>query len=311
VNEVVRLAAAKGYSAIELPTYTNNGQVDAEGLLKAGMARELKRMVEDAGLFISALSNHADSPLVLGPHGKDLAGICDGTKEEQIAFGTRSVIRSAQLANALEVPAIVVFSGVGNFGRFNDWPYPNGWPEEEAAFVKNWLPILDACKGYGVKVAFEPHPNNLIYDLHTTRRCLELCDHHPSFAINFDPANIFYTGINLCSYIDEIGSRIVGVHAKDCELVEHNMARGGLWMLQRDWGNLDRSFRFRIPGWGSINWKSVITELYMVGYDGVFAYEHEDVTMSRADGTDKTIEFLRPLMIQAPFEGRTDRLFQR
>ena len=101
------------------------------------------------------------------------------------------------------------------------------------------------------------------------------------------------------------------VHAKDCELVEHNMARGGYWMLQRDWGNLDRSFRFRIPGWGSINWKSIITELFMVGYDGVFAYEHEDVTMSRADGVDKTIAYLKPLMIQAPYEGRNDKLFQR
>ncbi len=311
VEEVVRLAASKGYEAIELPAYTNNGQVDAEEMLKGNRAKDLARMVKDAGLFISAVSNHADSPLVLGPHGTDLAGVCNGTKEEQIAFGTDSVIRSARLANALEVPAVVAFSGIGNFGRFNDWPNPRGWAEEEAAFVERWVPILDTCKRYGVKIAFEPHPNNIIYDLHTTRRCLDLCDGHPSFAINFDPANLLFTGINLCSYIDEIGPRIVAVHAKDCELVEHNMARGGLWMLQRDWGNLDRSFRFRVPGWGSINWKGIITELSLVGYDGVLAYEHEDVTMSRGDGADKAIEFLKPLMIHAPYEGRSDKLFQR
>jgi sugar phosphate isomerase/epimerase len=311
VMEVVKMAAAKGYEAVELPTYTGNGQVDADELLKGSNAKALKKSIEDAGMFISGLSNHADSPLVLGPHGKDLASICDGTKEEQIAFGTKSMIRSAQLANALEVPAVIAFSGIGNFGHFNDWPYPGGWADEEEAFVANWIPIFDAFKQYGVKVAFEPHPNNIIYDIHTTKRCLALCDNHQSFAINFDPANICYTGINLCSYIDEIADRIVLVHAKDCELVEHNMARGGLWMLQRDWGTLDRSFRFRIPGWGSINWKSIITELFMVGYDGVFSYEHEDVTMSRADGVDKTIAFLKPLMIQAPYEGRNDKLFQR
>ena len=311
VKEVVELAARKGYEAIELPSYIGNGQVDADELLKGGKASELKKMVEDAGLFISGISNHADSCLVLGPHGRDLASVCDGTAAEQIAFGTRSMIRSAQLANALEVPVVIAFSGIGNFGRFNDWPYPGGWAEEQGAFVENWIPIFDEFRKYGVKVAFEPHPNNIIYDLHTTKQCLALCDNHPAFAINFDPANLLFTGINLCAYIDEIGDRIAAVHAKDCEIVEHNLAKGGYWMLQRNWGTLDRSFRFRIPGWGSINWKSVITELFMVGYDGVFSYEHEDVTMSRGDGVDKTIDFLKPLMIQAPYEGRNDKLFQR
>lgn len=308
--EVARLAADHGYEALELPAYTGNGQLDADELLKGGGAKRLKREIEAMGLSVSGLSNHADSPLVLGPHGKDLESVCSGTKEEQIAFGTNSMIKAAQLAGELEVPAVIAFSGVGNFGRFNDWPYPGGWADEEAAFVEHWVPIFDKYKEYGVKVAFEPHPNNVIYDLHTTKRCLELCDEHLSFAINFDPANICYTGINLCSYIDEIGDRIALVHAKDCELVEHNMARGGLWMLQRDWGAIDRSFRFRIPGWGSIDWKKIITELFLVGYNGVFAYEHEDVTMSRLDGVEKAIAFLKPLMIKAPYEGRSDKLFQ-
>ncbi len=311
LQQVVELVAKKGYEAVEIPAYTDNGQLDVDEMLKGDNAKKLKKQINDAGLMVSGISNHADSPLVLGPHGRDLASICPGTPEEQIQFGTESMLKCARLANALEVPAVVAFSGVGNFGHFNDWPYPNGWIEEEEAFVRNWVPIFDKFNEYGVKVAFEPHPNNIIYDIHTTKRCLALCDNHPAFGINFDPANIFYTGINLGSYIDEIGDRIVLVHAKDCELVEHNMARGGYWMLQRDWGTLDRSFRFRIPGWGSINWKSVITELFLTGYNGVFSYEHEDVTMSRADGLDKAIDFLKPLMIQQPYEGRNDKLFQK
>ena len=311
IEKVIDHVAGKGYEAIEIPAYTDNGQIDPDELLRGDNAKRLKKRAEDAGLLISAISNHADSPLVLGPHGRDLAGVCDGTPEEQIRFGTGSMLRCARLANALEVPAVVAFSGVGNFGRFNDWPYPGGWADEEAAFCERWVPIFDAFREYGVKVAFEPHPNNIVYDIHTTKRCLALCGNHPSFAINFDPANLLFTGIDLGAYINEIGNRIVLVHAKDCELVKHNMARGGYWMLQRDWGERDRSFRFRIPGWGSVDWKSVITELFLNGYDGVLAYEHEDVTMSRADGDDKTIAFLKPLMIHAPYEGRSDKLFQR
>lgn len=309
--EVVELVAKKGYEAVEIPAYTDNGQMDVDEMLRGGNAKKLKKQIQDAGLVISGISNHADSPLVLGPHGKDLAGVCDGTPAEQIKFGTESMLKCARLANELEVPAVVAFSGIGNFGRFNDWPYPDGWKCEEEAFVQNWVPIFDKYAEYGVKVAFEPHPNNIVYDLHTTKRCLALCDNHPAFAINFDPANIFYTGINLGSYIDEIGDRIVLVHAKDCELVQHNMLRGGYWMLQRDWGTLDRSFRFRVPGWGSIDWKSVISELFITGYRGVFSYEHEDVIMSRADGIDKAIAFLKPLMIHQAYEGRNDKLFQK
>ena len=72
---------------------------------------------------------------------------------------------------------------------------------------------------------------------------------------------------------------------------------------------IDRSFRFRIPGWGDVPWKKVITELSMVGYKGVLSYEHEDVTMSRMDGVKKTAAYLKPLIIEASYEGRSDKLF--
>lgn len=310
VEEVCKMAAEKGYEAIEIPSYKDNGQIDVDQLLMPGEAERFKKMVKSYGLELSAVSNHPESLLVLGPYGVDTDSICPGTKEEKIAYGTESLIKSAQLANALEIPVVVAFSGIENFGHINDWPYPGGWADEEKRFVENYLPIFDKYQEYGVKVAFEPHPNNIIYDTQTSLRCLELCGFHPSYGINFDPANLLMAGINLQTYINELKDRIVTVHAKDCELVEHNMLKGGL-MMQGEWGRLDRSLRFRIPGWGSIDWKKIITELYMVGYDGAYNYEHEDVTMSIGDGIDKTIAFLKPLMINAPYEARTDKLFQK
>lgn len=310
VEDVCRLASENGYESIEIPAYKDNGQVDTDQLLKSGEAAKFKKMVESYGLDISAVSNHPESLLVLGPYGVDTDSICPGTKEEKITYGTQSLIKSAQLANALEAPVVVAFSGIENFGHINDWPYPGGWADEEKRFVENYMPIFDKFREYGVKIAFEPHPNNIIYDTHTALRCLELSDYHPSYGINFDPANLLMAGINLQTFINELGERIIAVHAKDCELVEHNMMKGGL-MMQGEWGRLDRSLRFRIPGWGSIDWKKIITELYMVGFDGVYNYEHEDVTMSVEDGIEKTIAFLKPLMIKAPFKARTDKLFQK
>jgi hypothetical protein len=42
----------------------------------------------------------------------------------------------------------------------------------------------------------------------------------------------------------------------------------------------------------------------MVGYFGPLNFELEDITMSRIDGMKKTAAFLKPLLIDAPFEGR-------
>ncbi|RLI11086.1 hypothetical protein DRO35_05580, partial [Candidatus Bathyarchaeota archaeon] len=68
------------------------------------------------------------------------------------------------------------------------------------------------------------------------------------------------------------------------------------------WTRPDRGFRFRVVGWGDVEWKRVITALVEVGYDYVLSYEHEDPVMSREDGCEKCIAFLKPLIIKAPLK---------
>ncbi|MCL2248113.1 MAG: sugar phosphate isomerase/epimerase [Oscillospiraceae bacterium] len=309
LEELAKLIADKGYEAIEIATYDGNGQCDSGEMLKNGKGIEMRKMIQSHGLSISAISNHADSLLILGPHGVDTDGIYKGTKEEKIKFGTDSLLASAQLANLLEVDVVIGFTGVENFGRYFPFPYPKGWEACEQQFVERFVPILDKFKEYGVKFAVEPHPNNLIYDIHTALRCVELVDNHPCLGYNLDPANIIYLGLYVESFINALGDRIFAVHAKDGEIVQHNIGYGGI-LMQGEWRRLDRAFRFRIPGWGSVDWKKTITELAMVGYTGVLSYEHEDVTMSCAgDGIDKVRDFLKPLLIHKPYEGRKDKLF--
>lgn len=309
LEEVAKLAADNGYEALEIPAYEDNGQFDVKEVVKGTNAQAIKKMVSSHDLIISALSNHADSLLIMGPHGIDTDVIYKGTKEEKIRFGTESLLRTAQAANALEVPVVNGFTGIENFGRFFPFPYAQGWVELEKEFVEKFIPILDKFKEYGVKFAIEPHPNNFIYDIHTAERAIKLVDGHPSLGFNMDPANLIYLGLKVENFVDRLGDRIFHVHAKDGEIVEHNLPVGGM-LMQGDWQRLDRSFRFRIPGWGNVEWKKVITELSMVGYNYVMSYEHEDVTMSRADGVQKTAAFLKPLLINAPYEGRKDKLFQ-
>lgn len=310
IEEVAKIASDHGYEMLEIPSYLGNGQLDTENIVKDKELRNrVLKTVKDHGLEISALSNHADSLLILGPHSSDTDKLFAGTKEEKIKYGTDSLILSAQAAHDMEIPIVIGFTGVTNWGRYFPFPSATGWSEMEEEFTERFTPILDKFKEYGVKFAVEPHPNNFIYDIHTALKAVELVDNHPSFGYNLDPANLVYLGEGVVeNFIDMVGDRIFHVHAKDGEVVKHNIQRGGI-LMQGDWQRLDRAFRFRIPGWGSVNWKHVITELAMVGYDYVLSYEHEDVTMSVGDGVEKVIAFLQPLIIKAPYEGRRDKIF--
>lgn len=310
LREVAEMVAAYGYETLEIPAYEGNGQLETEQVVKGNNAEKIKKMVSDCGLSMCALSNHADSFLIMGPSGKETDFIYKGTAEEKIKHGTDSLIRTAQAANALEIPTVVGYPGVENWGRFFFFPYGEGWKEYEEQFVQRFMPILDKFQEYGVRFAIEIHPNSFVYDIYTAEKALELVNYHPALGFNFDPANILYLLIDPAVLIDRLGSRIYHVHAKDAELARHNISVGGT-LMHGDMSALNHTYRFRIPGWGQINWKQVITELSMVGYDGPLSYEHEDVTMSRMDGVEKTAEFLKSLIIKAPYEGRKDKLFNK
>lgn len=310
LEEVMQRVAQLGYEAVEIPAYTDNGQVDVDEFLKPGGAKRLTEMAAKYGLVISGVSNHADSPLIMGPYSKGMDSICPGTREEKVRFGQESMLKAGRLAAELGVGHVVAFSGMENYGHINDWPEADGWKDEEEQFAEKWGYVFDEYKKLGVKVAFEAHPNNIVYDIQSTLRLLEVTDHHESFALNFDPANVFFSGIDVYCFAQVLADRIVTVHAKDCEIIAHNLPMGGLNMYMQDrWTRKDRSFRFRVPGWGDINWRKLISLLYLGGYDGFYNFEDEDVIMSRADADRQCIQFLKPMMLDAPYEGRSDKLF--
>ncbi len=205
VEDVFKMASGLGYQAVEMPAFANNPHLDIEQVVKGSQAAELKKLVKSYGLIISALANHPEGQIVLGPYGKDTDAICPGTKEEKIKFGTERMIKTAQAANALEVPVVTGFVGCENFGRFFPWPYSKGWADMEQEFVERWSKILDKFGEYGVKFAHEPHPNELVYNVETALRAVELLGGRKEFGFNFDPANLTYLGIDVEYFIDAAG----------------------------------------------------------------------------------------------------------
>ena len=145
------------------------------------------------------------------------------------------------------------------------------------------------------------HPRQIAYNVETERKAVDMVDGRPEFGFNFDPSHLAWQLIAPVIFIKTFGDRICHCHAKDAELQTDEVARSGV-IPTGGWMRPDRGFRFRVPGWGDVNWRRVITAMATVGYDYVLSYEHEDPVMSREDGCEKCIEFLRPLIIKKRLE---------
>lgn len=300
--EALDTAARLGFEAIELPVDARSPLVDLDAAL-AGGHRAIKRRVADAGLRISALSNHQEGQLLLGPHGVDTDSIHRGDAAEKVRYAVERLGKTAALAEALEVPVVVGFTGCEDYSRWFPWPDPHGYEAMAPLFVERVGPVVDEIARRGARFAHECHPKQFAYNLETARWAVELLGGHPAFGFNLDPANLMLAGVDPVVFVAELGDRIFHVHAKDGEVVAHNAARSGLLAHGR-WERRDRGFRFRVPGWGDLPWKRIITELRLARYDGVLAVEHEDPTMGRIEGLEKAIQALSPLLLRAPPEPR-------
>ena len=294
LDRALAFAAALGVAAVELPVDQSSPLVDLDALLAGGVG-ELKRKLAHHGLAISAVSNHREGQLLLGPHHRDTDPIHPGTAEEKSAFAEARLVRTAELAAELDVEVVVGFVGCEDYTRFFPWPDATGWEKMAPAFQERVGRILDRFDRLGVWFAHEPHPKQFVYNTETALESVDLLDGHARWAFNLDPANLLLAGVDPVVFVQELGDRVRHVHAKDGELVAHHARRSGL-LAHGPWDRRDRGFRFRIPGWGDVPWKRLISELQMIGYTGYLAVENEDPVFHPLDGLRKAVAELTPLL---------------
>lgn len=305
LEEVARYVSGLGYEMVELAAWRASNHLDIDQVLSnQGYRTKLLSLLKQYNLEISALSNHLDGQMILGP----LDWTTDAwapvrDPDEKVKWAIQRMKDTARAAAALGVNVVVGFTGSQVWGQWYSFPEDNIKAYEDAwkVFAERWHPILDVFKSEGVRFALEVHPTEIAYNVETSEDCLKAIDNRPEFGLNFDPSHFVWQMIDPVIFIKKFGDRIYHAHAKDSELQEDEITRSGV-IPNGPWARPNRGFRFRVPGWGNVNWRRIMTALLSVGYDYVLSYEHEDPVMSREDGCEKNIDFLRPLIIKSPLK---------
>jgi sugar phosphate isomerase/epimerase len=302
LKDVLTYITRLGYEAVELAAWNHSNHLNIDKILKGGASR-FKKDIKKRGLIISGLSNHFESQLVLGPHDRSTDEWYHGTPEEKIRYGMKRIKLTAEAASALDVSIVTGFVGSHNWGSWYIFPRTNEEIFEEGFHLlsERWGDILDFFADHGVKFAHEVHPQEQAYNIETAERAIKALHGRKEFGFNFDPSHLVWQGIDPVVFIKRLGERIYHCHAKDGEVQQDEVNRSGI-LSTGSWRRLDRGFRFRVPGWGDIKWTRIISALVEVGYDYVLSFEHEDPVMSKEDGCEKCIQFLKPLIIKTPLE---------
>ncbi|MEO8678067.1 MAG: sugar phosphate isomerase/epimerase [Vicinamibacterales bacterium] len=295
---LARVKALGRVEAIEIGTggWPGCDHLDLAALEDPGRAREYRTVIADAGLTISALSCHANP---LHPD-RAVAAAADCLFQKTVS-----------LAERLEVPVVVTFSGCP--GDSDGAAHPNWittpWPPEfldvlawqwEQKAIPYWVDAGRFAADHGIKVALEPHPGFLVYNPETA---LQLCAAAgPAIGVNFDPSHLYWQGVDIPAAIAALGQAIFHVHAKDVAFNRQNVAVNGVLDAKSYRRMQERSWMFRSVGWGhdELEWKRLVSALRLAGYDYVLSIEHEDALASVDEGLRAAVDLLSRVVLREP-----------
>jgi len=290
-------AASLGYKALQIPC-NHPGIFD---LPRAASSQtycdEVRGLLQEKGLCISELSTHLEGQLVAVHPAHDAAfdnfapASVRGRREARTAWATEQVTLAAAASQNLGLRAHATFSGS------LAWPYIYPWPphnpqlfeEAFAELARRWQPLLDIYDRHGIDLCYELHPGEDLHDGVTFERFLERVDHHPRCNILFDPSHLHLQHIDYLQFIDIYYARIKAFHVKDAEFVPNG--RSGVYGGYQRW--IDRAGRFRSPGDGQIDFKSIFSRLAQYNYDGWAVLEWECCLKEAETGAREGAEFIR------------------
>ncbi len=296
LDESLKFLSEKGVKQLELGVggYPGTVHADAKVLIKdENKRKELMDTFAKYGMTISALSVH---------------GNCVHPDKVVAAKFEEDFKAACVLAGQIGIDRIVTFSGCPGSDEGAKQPswVTCAWPPEylevldyqwNEVLIPYWKEAVKFANANGVKkIALEMHPGFCVYNPETLLKLRKAVG--DTIGANLDPSHLLWQGMDIIDVIYELKDAIYYFHAKDTELNMRNVRKNGV-LDTKHYSDLEnRSWVFRTMGYGTDNWKQIISALKVVGYDDSISIEHEDALMAPFEGLEKAIDYLKPMLIE-------------
>ena len=303
-EEALDWAAAQGLQAVEIGTgnFSPAPHCDLQQLISDQAARQqFLQALASRGLELSALNCNGN---LLDPHP-------DRRKRAQQVFQD-----TLQAASLLGIQTVVTMSGCP--GDLEGGTYPNWvtctWQREYLELLDRqweqqirpfWEQAAGRARQLGIRIAIEMHPGQAVYNTHTLQRLRRICGEEVVGA-NLDPSHFFFQVMDPLVVVRALGpGAVFHVHAKDTRINPQEMALNGSLDTRPMSEPGVRSWEYVTLGFGhdEFFWRSFLSTLKMMGYDGVLSIEHEDRLMSPREGIQKSIALLSGLILRTTRSG--------
>ncbi len=302
LRSICQWAQSLGFKAVQIPTWDPRCIDLQKAAESKTYADELKGTIAEYGLEISELSTHLQGQLVaVHPAYDDLfdAFAPEALKKNPKArteWAVQQLLYGAKASQNLGLTAHATFSGSLLWHTFHPWPQrPAGLVEEGFRELgRRWMPILNKFDECGVDVCYEIHPGEDLFDGVTYEMFLEEVKQHPRACLLYDPSHFVLQQLDYIQYIDFYHERIRAFHVKDAEF--NSTGKQGTFGGYQSW--LKRAGRYRSPGDGQVDFKTIFSKLTEYGYPGWAVMEWECCIKHPEDGAREGAAFIRDHIIR-------------
>ena len=302
LKSICEWAANLGYKGVQIPTWDSR-LIDLQKAAESKTyAEEIQGIVREQGMEITELSTHLQGQLVAVHPAYDLlfdAFAPDNLKNNpagRTEWAVQQLKYAAKASQHLGLNAHATFSGSLLWHTFHPWPQrPEGLVD--AGFTelgKRWTPILNYFDEHGVDVCYEIHPGEDLFDGVTYEMFLEKVNQHPRACLLYDPSHFVLQCLDYLQYIDHYHERIKAFHVKDAEF--NATGKQGTFGGYQSW--LNRAGRYRSPGDGQVDFKSIFSKLAQYNFKGWAVLEWECCIKHPEDGAREGVAFIQDHIIR-------------